>query len=167
MTQRSVTAQVGMVTQDTYLFHDTVRANLLYARPEATPAELEAACRAAHIHDFITGLPEGYDTVVGERGVKLSGGERQRLAIARAILKDPRILILDEATSALDSTSERLIQEALGAVNARPDHAGHRPPPIDDPGGRRDPGAGPGPAGGERHARRTAPSRRVVRSAVP
>jgi ATP-binding cassette, subfamily B, bacterial len=116
VTQRSLTAQVGMVTQDTYLFHDTVRANLLYARPEATFAELEAACRAAHIHDFISGLTEGYDTVVGERGVKLSGGERQRLAIARAILKDPRILILDEATSALDSTSERLIQEALAPL---------------------------------------------------
>jgi ATP-binding cassette, subfamily B, bacterial len=114
--QGSLTAQIGMVTQDTYLFHDTVRANLLYARPEATLAELEVACRAAHIHDFITGLPEGYDTVVGERGVKLSGGERQRLAIARAILKDPRILILDEATSALDSTSERLIQEALAPL---------------------------------------------------
>ncbi len=116
VTQRSLTAQIGMVTQDTYLFHDTVRANLLYARPEATVVELEAACRAAHIHHFISGLPEGYDTVVGERGVKLSGGERQRLAIARAILKDPRILILDEATSALDSTSERLIQEALAPL---------------------------------------------------
>ena len=116
VTQRSLTAQIGMVTQDTYLFHDTVRANLLYARPEATLAELEAAGRAADIHEFISGLPEGYDTVVGERGVKLSGGERRRLAMARAILKDPRILILDEATSALDSTSERLIQEALAPL---------------------------------------------------
>jgi ATP-binding cassette subfamily B protein len=101
------------VTQDTFLFHATVRDNLLYARPAATDAELVAACRAAHIHDFIATLPEGYDSVVGERGVKLSGGERQRVAIARALLKDPRILILDEATSALDSASERLIQEAL------------------------------------------------------
>jgi ATP-binding cassette subfamily B protein len=115
-TQRSLTAQVSMVTQDTYLFHDTVRANLLYARPGATQAELEAACRAAHIHEFVAKLPDGYDTVVGERGVKLSGGERQRVAIARAILKDPRVLILDEATSALDSTSERLIQEALAPL---------------------------------------------------
>jgi ATP-binding cassette subfamily B protein len=108
--------QIAMVTQDTYLFHDTIRANLLYARPEASPEDLEAACRAAHIHDVIAGLPDGYDTVVGERGVKLSGGQRQRLAIARAILKDPRILVLDEATSALDSTSERLIQEALAPL---------------------------------------------------
>jgi ATP-binding cassette subfamily B protein len=113
VTQESLLAQVGMVTQDTFLFHASVRANLLYARPEATEAELMAACRAAHIHDLIASLPEGYDTVVGERGVKLSGGERQRVAIARALLKDPRILVLDEATSALDSASERLIQEAL------------------------------------------------------
>ena len=102
-----------MVTQETYLFHDTVRANLLYARPDATQAELEAACRAANIHDFIAGLPDGYDTVVGERGYRLSGGEKQRLAIARVILKDPRLLILDEATSHLDSQSEALIQAAL------------------------------------------------------
>jgi ATP-binding cassette subfamily B protein len=116
VTQRSLAAQVGMVTQDTFLFHTTVLENLQYARPGATPAEVEAACRAAHIHDFICALPDGYDTVVGERGVKLSGGERQRVAIARALLKDPRILILDEATSALDSASERFIQEALAPL---------------------------------------------------
>ena len=104
---------VGMVTQETYLFHSSVRANLLYARPDATQEEIEAATRAAAIHDRIIELSEGYDTLVGERGYRMSGGEKQRLAIARVILKDPRILILDEATSALDTTSERLVQHAL------------------------------------------------------
>jgi ATP-binding cassette subfamily B protein len=107
---------VGMVTQETYLFHDTLRSNLLYARPEASQAELEAACRAANIHDFIADLPDGYDTVVGERGYRLSGGEKQRVAIARVILKNPQVLILDEATSHLDSQSEALIQEAMQGV---------------------------------------------------
>ena len=109
---------VGFVTQETYLFHSTVRDNLRYARPDATDAELEVAARAAAIHDRIMELPEGYDTVVGERGYKLSGGEKQRIAIARVLLKDPRILILDEATSALDTVSERLIQQALEGLEA-------------------------------------------------
>jgi len=104
---------VGVVTQETYLFHTTIRRNLLYGKPDATQDQLEAAARAANIHDRIVELPDGYDTVVGERGYKLSGGEKQRLAIARVILKDPRILILDEATSSLDTTSERLVQAAL------------------------------------------------------
>ncbi len=104
---------IGVVTQETYLFHASIRDNLLYAKPEATDAELEAAASAAAIHDRITELPDGYATMVGERGYKLSGGEKQRIAIARVLLKDPRILVLDEATSALDTVSERLIQSAL------------------------------------------------------
>jgi len=108
---------VGVVTQETYLVHDTIRENLRYGNPEATDAQLEEAARAAAIHDHIASLPEGYDTVVGERGYKLSGGEKQRIAIARAILKNPPILILDEATSALDTRSERLIQEALARLS--------------------------------------------------
>jgi ATP-binding cassette subfamily B protein len=104
---------VGFVTQETYLFHSSVRENLAYARPGATDAELEAAARMAAIHDRIMELPAGYDTVVGERGYRLSGGEKQRIALARVLLKDPRILILDEATSALDTRSERLIQQAI------------------------------------------------------
>jgi ATP-binding cassette, subfamily B, bacterial MsbA len=102
-----------VVTQETVLFHDTVRANIAYALPEATQDAIERAARAANAHDFITELPQGYDTVLGERGTRLSGGQRQRIAIARAILRDPPILIFDEATSALDSESERLVQEAI------------------------------------------------------
>jgi ATP-binding cassette, subfamily B, bacterial len=109
----SLADAIGMVTQETYLFHTSVRENLLYANPEATQEQMEAAARAALIHDRVLELEEGYDTVVGERGYRMSGGEKQRLAIARVILKDPRILILDEATSALDTTSERLVQRAL------------------------------------------------------
>ena len=105
--------QIGVVTQDTYLFNGTIRENLLYANENATQADLERACAIANLHDFIAAQPDGYETVVGNRGLKLSGGEKQRLSIARVILKDPRILILDEATSALDSISESAIQEAL------------------------------------------------------
>jgi ATP-binding cassette subfamily B protein len=116
LTQQSLRRQIGVVFQDPHLFNDTVRANIAYGRPEATEAEVEAAARAAHAHDFIVALPEGYDTIVRERGSRLSGGQRQRIAIARALLKDPPILILDEATSALDAESERLIQLALGRL---------------------------------------------------
>ena len=113
MTLESLSGAVGYVTQESYLFNATLRSNLLYAKPDATQAQIEAATKAAFIHDWIVGLPDGYDTVVGERGYRLSGGERQRLSIARVILHDPRILILDEATSALDTVSERHVQAAL------------------------------------------------------
>jgi ATP-binding cassette subfamily B protein len=118
LTLDSLATAIGMVTQENYLFHDTIRTNLIYAKPEATQVEVEAAAKAANIHNFIVELPDGYDTIVGERGYRLSGGEKQRIALARVILKDPRILVLDEATSHLDSESESLIQEALKRVMA-------------------------------------------------
>jgi ATP-binding cassette subfamily B protein len=118
LTLESLSAQIGMVTQENYLFHDTILTNLLYSKLDATQEQVEEACRAANIHDFIADLPDGYHTVVGERGYRLSGGEKQRIALARVILKDPRILVLDEATSSLDSQSEALIQEALKRVMA-------------------------------------------------
>ncbi len=119
LTQASVADAIGMVTQDTYLLHSTIADNLRYAKPDATQEDLETAARAANIHDRIVSFEGGYDTVVGERGYRLSGGEKQRLAIARVLLKDPRILILDEATSALDTTSERLVQQALENATKR------------------------------------------------
>ena len=113
MRLESLAGAIGYVTQESYLFHASLRNNLLYAKPDATQDEIESAARAAHVHDWIQTLPDGYDTIVGERGYRLSGGERQRIAIARVILRDPRILILDEATSALDTASERQVQSAL------------------------------------------------------
>jgi ATP-binding cassette subfamily B protein len=111
--QESLMNQIGMVTQESYLFHDTIAENLRYAKPEATDAELVAAARQANIHETIASFPDGYDTMVGERGYRLSGGEKQRIAIARVLLKNPPVLILDEATSALDTVSERVVQRAL------------------------------------------------------
>ena len=109
----SLARLTGYVTQESYLFHSSIRSNLLYGNPGATQQEIEAAAQAAYIHERIMDFPDGYDTVVGERGYRLSGGERQRLSIARVILHDPRVLIMDEATSALDSGSERQVQAAL------------------------------------------------------
>ena len=107
---------VGVVSQETYLLHASVRDNLRYAKPDATDAQIEDAARAAQIHDLIVALPEGYDTVVGSRGHRFSGGEKQRIAIARTLLRDPRVLILDEATSALDTRTERAVQQAFDAL---------------------------------------------------
>ncbi|MEZ5936417.1 MAG: ATP-binding cassette domain-containing protein, partial [Alphaproteobacteria bacterium] len=113
VTQQSLRSAIGLVPQDTVLFNDTIRTNIAYGRPDAAQAAIETAARAAQIHGFIESLPDGYDTLVGERGLKLSGGEKQRVAIARMVLKNPPILILDEATSALDSLTEQQIQTAL------------------------------------------------------
>jgi ATP-binding cassette subfamily B protein len=112
----SLARTVGVVSQETYLFHASVRENLRFARPDATDDEIEAAARAARIHELIAALPEGYETVVGERGYRFSGGEKQRIAIARTILRNPPVLVLDEATSALDTGTERAVQEALDAL---------------------------------------------------
>ncbi|TAN79714.1 MAG: ABC transporter ATP-binding protein/permease, partial [Gallionella sp.] len=116
VTQNSLRAAIGIVPQDTVLFNDTIYYNIAYGRPGATREEVIAAAQAAHIHEFVESLPQGYGTTVGERGLKLSGGEKQRVAIARAILKNPAILIFDEATSALDSKSEKAIQAELRAI---------------------------------------------------
>ena len=119
LTQESLRAAIGIVPQDTVLFNQTIRYNIAYGRPDASQAEVERAAEMAHIRDFIEELPDGWETVVGERGLKLSGGEKQRVAIARAILKNPRILIFDEATSSLDSRTEQAIQETLAEVAAQ------------------------------------------------
>ena len=161
---------IGFVTQETYLFHASIRDNLLFAKPDATEEELIAAASAAAMHDRITEMPDGYDTVVGERGYKLSGGEKQRVAIARVLLKNPKILILDEATSSLDT-----VERAADPGGARPPDRGphddrDRPPPLDDPARRPDPRVRPRPDRGARHAppadRARRPLRPPVRGAV-
>jgi len=118
LNQEELIDHIGIVNQETYLFYDTIRENLAYARPDATQAQIEAAAKAANIHDVIMGFPKGYETMVGERGYRLSGGEKQRIAIARVLLKDPPVVILDEATSAMDTNSERIVQATLDAATA-------------------------------------------------
>ena len=130
VTQASLRAAIGMVPQDTVLFNDTILYNIRYGRPEATDAQVREAARLAQIHDFIMTLPQGYDSLVGERGLKLSGGEKQRVAIARTILKSPPILMLDEATSALDSHTEKDIQDALERVARERTSPRDRPPAL-------------------------------------
>ena len=167
VTQESLHDSVGVVTQDAYLFHDTIRANLAYARPGATEAELIEACRAAQIWDLISVLPDGLDTIVGDRGYRLSGGEKQRVALARLLLKAPAVVVLDEATAHLDSESEVAVQQALAAALAGPHLAGHRAPAVHHPRGRPDPGHRRRPGLRARPARRAARVRRTVRRLVP
>ena len=158
----SLADTVGVVSQETYLFHASVRENLRFARPDATDEEIEEAARAAQVHEVVAALPEGYDTVVGERGFRFSGGEKQRIAIARTILRNPPVLVLDEATSALDVQTERLVDEALDrlAEGRTVIVIAHRL----EHGARRRPDRGPGcrPGGRARDARGAARARRAV-----
>ena len=147
-------AHVGLVSQETYLFHASIRENLRFARPDATDAELEAAARAAQIHDLIASLPDGYDTMVGERGYRFTGGEKQRIAIARVVLRNPPVLVLDEATSALDTETERAVQEALDRARRRAHDDRDRPPALDRPRRRPDRRARPRADRRARHPRR-------------
>ena len=153
ITLASLRQQISIVLQDVFLFHGTVRENILFGRPDATEDEMIEAAKVANAHEFIAGLPNGYDTLIGERGVKLSGGQKQRLSIARAVLKDAPILILDEATSSVDTETELLIQQALERLDGGAHHRHHRPPALDDP--QRRPDRRPGGQGYRRagHAR--------------
>ena len=160
----AVRARIGLVPQETMIFGASARENIRYGRPGASDAEIEAAARAAAADEFISRLPAGYDTFLGERGARLSGGQKQRIAIARAILKNPPILLLDEATSSLDSESERLVQDALETAHARSHHARDRAPAGHRHQFRPDRGDRPGPHRRHRPARGTAARQRVVRA---
>jgi hypothetical protein len=155
VTQGSLRRAIAVVPQDPALFHRTLRENIAYGRPDATDEEIVSAAKKARAHEFILRLPQGYDTLVGERGIKLSGGERQRVAIARAFLTDAPILVMDEATSSLDVETEGQVQEAAEALMARPHHHRHRPPPVDRARRRPHPGLP------ERPGRRGRPPRRA------
>ena len=154
--------QIAVVSQEVVLFNDTIRRNIELGRLGATAEEITAAAEHAHAAEFITQRPEGYDTVVGEKGVTFSGGQRQRIAIARAVLRNAPILILDEAMSALDAKSERIVQTALEGVHARPHDHLHRAPAFDHPTRRSNRGARRGPRGGNRHPRGVAGTARVL-----
>ena len=153
VTLDSLRRQVGVVFEEAFLFSDSVRANIAYGRPDATDDEIEAAAAAAGAAGFIDELPDGYDTVVGERGLTLSGGQRQRIALARAILTDPRILVLDDATSAVDAATEEAIHATLRDAHGRPHHDPHRPPPLDAAAGPAHRGHRPRPRRGRGHPR--------------
>ena len=165
VTFKSLAATIGVVSQETYLFHATIRENLRFAKPEATDEEVEEAARAAHIHDLIESLEDGYDTMVGERGYRFSGGEKQRMAIARTVLRNPRVLILDEATSALDTRTERAVQAELDRLVGGQDDDHDRAPPVDRPRRGPDPRARPRRHRRARHSRGAARARRRVRAA--
>ena len=166
VTQSSLRAAIGVVPQDTVLFNDTIFYNIKYGRADATDAEVIAAAKMAQMDDFVRALPDGYDTMVGERGLKLSGGEKQRVAIARTILKGPPILILDEATSALDSHTEKEIQDALDLRFEKPDDGRHRAPPLDHRSRRHDPRARSRACRRAWNARRTHRPRRSICKSV-
>ena len=166
LTRDDLRRQFGMVLQDTWLFHGTIRENIAYGRLDATEEEIMAAAEAAHVDHFVRTLPDGYDTVIDDDATNLSAGEKQLLTIARAFLADPPILILDEATSSVDTRTEVLIQRAMARLMTRPDHVRDRPPPVDDPRRRHDPGHGPRPDRRAGHPRRAARPRRLLRRPV-